>query len=225
MTCLGLISMWAKKQIGWVGCILNPISNQQRGPKICCLAQQRTWYLALLPQILTRLPLSLGYNLTHKQNLPFWKSVFLLTVPPLPPFKPLIPSPHCSNPNTADRQTWSELLDAINTLSWDDKKLVVFANESHQNIVTLQSQITFLTMENQNQCKRLPLTRTKTYALWLWSMGNHCCKLQGRRLTQEARQLRLQETIVWLQLKGFKSRGRLFLLPSMLSRLQKVERV
>jgi len=32
--------------------------------------------------------------------------------------------------------------------SWDNKKLVAFANESHQNIVTLQSQITFLTMEN-----------------------------------------------------------------------------
>jgi len=28
-----------------------------------------------------------------------------LILPPLPPFKPLIPSPHCSNPNTADRQT------------------------------------------------------------------------------------------------------------------------
>ena len=50
-------------------------------------------------------------------------------------------------------------------------------------------------------------------------------KLQRRRITQEARQSRLQETIVWLQSKGFKLRGRLFLLPSMLSRLQKVERV
>ena len=44
----------------WDPSVLKLISNQQTKPNICHLAQQRTGYLALLPQFPTNLPLFLG---------------------------------------------------------------------------------------------------------------------------------------------------------------------
>jgi len=78
-----------------------------------------------------------------------------LNLPPIPPFV----SPNASSEHTislpANRTTRYQLAQANAALTQDNRKLITFSNDLVQNIITLQTQVALLTLENKNQRAKL----------------------------------------------------------------------
>ena len=74
-----------------------------------------------------------------------------LNLPPLPPFVPPDTSSEHMISFPANQTTQSQLAQANAALTQDNQKLVTFSNTLVQNIITLQTQVMSLTLENKNQ--------------------------------------------------------------------------
>ena len=84
-----------------------------------------------------------------------------LNLPPLPPFVPPSTSSDHMVSSPADQTTRSQLAQANAALTRDNRKLVTFSNTLVQNIITLQTQVTLLTLENKNQRSKLRVKEKK----------------------------------------------------------------
>jgi len=84
-----------------------------------------------------------------------------LMLPPLPHFEPLIPSSNQHSAATTSKRSQPELLETISTLISDNHKLVSYTNDLQQDIITLRSQITLLTVENNDQRAKLRIKEKK----------------------------------------------------------------
>ena len=73
-----------------------------------------------------------------------------LELPSLPHFEPLPPSFNQFSTAAIDKQPQSEVLKTITTFISDNSKLVSYSNDLQQDIITLQSQIVLLTLENND---------------------------------------------------------------------------
>ena len=84
-----------------------------------------------------------------------------LNLPPLPPFVPPSTSSEHMISFPANQTTRSQLAQANAALTQDNRKLVTFSNTLVQNIITLQTQVTLLTLENKNQRAKLRVKEMK----------------------------------------------------------------
>ena len=84
-----------------------------------------------------------------------------LELPPLPHFEPLVPSSNRFSTAAISKPTRSSLLETNATLISDNHKLVSYANDLQEDIITLRSQITLLTIENNDQWAKLYMKEKK----------------------------------------------------------------
>jgi len=84
-----------------------------------------------------------------------------LELPPLPHFEPLAPSSNRFSTAAISKASQSSLLEMNATLISDNHKLISYANDLQEDIITLRSQITLLTIENNDQQAKLYMKEKK----------------------------------------------------------------